>query len=336
MIYFLEAVLTANKILYSPNFSATVMPRIAVIDLGTNTFHLLIAAVDQQGYEILHKEKRSVKIGEGGISQGIITREASARALATLAGFKIIMEEQGVQKSFATATSAFRNASNGVELTHQVEQSTGIKIEIIDGEREAELIYQGVQEALEIGPQPALVMDIGGGSVEFIIGTNQNIYWRQSFEIGAQRLLDHYHYHDPIIPQEVVKLESLLDNRLADLAAAMEQYNPRVLIGSSGTFDTLSEIYSQDQELGMATNPERPLTLAGYQKIHQQLISSTRTQRLQIPGMIEMRVDMIVVASCLISYVLDRFNIEEIRVSNYALKEGLLMDAIANIRQNPS
>jgi len=312
------------------------MSRIAVIDIGTNTFHLLIVEMQGNSYQIVHKEKRSVKIGEGGISKGIINEAASKRALKTLEGFKQVIDREDVDSWHATATSAFRNAKNGEALAQQVASETGIMINIIDGDREAQLIYQGVKHALTIGEEPALIMDIGGGSVEFIIADDHHVHWKKSFEIGAQRLMDHFHYHDPIYASEVVKLESVLDSRLAELAAAMEQYNPRTLIGSSGTFDTLSEIYLQAQGLTKTEQPERPLTLTGYKAIHQQIISSTRAQRMEIPGMIEMRVDMIVVASCLIYYLLERFSIDHIRVSSYALKEGLLMEAVEKNQNNLS
>ena len=311
------------------------MTHVAIIDLGTNTFHLLIAKVGESTLEVLHKEKRSVKIGEGGINQGIISSSAEQRALDALAGFKKTMDQHQVNQSYAFATSAFRNAINGQQLAQKVKQHTGISISIISGEQEAQYIFQGVQHALDIGLQDALIMDIGGGSVEFIIANQNEVRWKESFEIGAQRLMDHFHYHDPIFPEEIIKLESLLDSRLMSLASAMEQYNPRVLIGSSGTFDTLSEIFCLEQGITSDKDlPEKPLTISGYKNIHQEIISYTREERMAIPGMIEMRVDMIVVASCLINYLLRRFALEQIRVSAFALKEGVLDEVLGQIRNS--
>lgn len=310
------------------------MTRIAIIDLGTNTFHLLLAAVKPTEWEILHKEKQNVKIGEGGISQGIIAPAATERALKTLLGFKETMDKHKVTQSFAFATSAFRNADNGIELVNRIAEVTGIQIAVISGDQEAQYIYDGVRQALDIGEKNVLIMDIGGGSVEFIIGNNQRVLWKKSYEIGAQRLMDHFHYHDPIYREEIAKLEGLLDNQLVSLVHAMEQYNPLVLIGSSGTFDTLSEIHCFGQGEATDNQSERPLSIDGFHVIHEKIISSTRAERLTIPGMIEMRVDMIVVASCLINYLLRRFAINQIRVSAYALKEGVLEEAIKTVRQN--
>lgn len=308
------------------------MQRIAIIDLGTNTFHLLVADIGPSNVLVLHKEKRSVKIGAGGINHGKITKPAKKRALKTLNGFRETMTSMGVQSSYVTATSAFRNASNGPSLADEIFKQTGLKVDIIDGQQEATLIYQGVKQALDLGTSSSLIIDIGGGSVEFIIGNQKSIQWMHSFEIGAQRLMDQFHTHDPISHREIKSLESFLDRPLVSLASAMEQYNPKTLVGSSGTFDTLSHIHSLKQGLDKSDNPEQPLSVAGFKEIYKELVIKDRAERLKIPGMIEMRVDMIVVACCLIDYILDRFTLPDIRVSSYALKEGALFDVCAEVR----
>lgn len=301
------------------------MRKVAVIDLGTNTFHLLIARIRGQKTELLHREKVAVKIGEGGINTSIIIEEAQARAITALQHFSKIIEEQGVKEVYATATSAIRNASNSEAITHKIFQETGIQVRVISGEEEAELIYLGVRRAMDLGSKKSLIMDIGGGSVEFIIADAKQAYYRQSFEIGAQRLLDLFHHHDPMLPTEVVRLQHYLHEKLRPLTEAVALYKPTVLVGSSGSFDTLSDIYTQEHGLErdlVAT--EFPLTLEAYTTIHEELLVKGKSQRLLIPGMIPLRVDMIVVASCLIRYVLDTYKIKQIRVSSYALKEGLL------------
>ncbi len=308
------------------------MQRIAIIDLGTNTFHLLVADIDVNNVKVLHQEKHNVKIGEGGISRGEITKPAQERALNTLNGFRETMTSMGVQSSYATATSAFRNASNGAFLVEEIFRKTGLEVGIIDGQQEANLIFQGVRQALDLGSSSSLIVDIGGGSVEFIIGNGKKVLWMNSYEIGAQRLMDQFHSHDPILDGEIKSLESFLDTQLVSLVSAMEQYNPRILVGSSGTFDTLSHIHCLKQGLEKSDNPEQPLSIAGFKEIHSELVVKNRAERLKIPGMIEMRVDMIVVACSLIDYILDRFNLSDIRVSSYALKEGALYDVAVKVR----
>ena len=303
--------------------------KLAVIDCGTNTFHLMIAKVNGTGFEIVSREKVPVKIGEGGINQGVITSQAVDRAMDALAGFRKKIDSLEIDAVMGFATSAFRNARNGRELADQVNRDYNIPIEIISGDREAELIFKGVNSALKLN-QTALVMDIGGGSVEFIIGSDSGILWKQSFEIGGQRLVEMFHKHDPITQSDMELLERHAEEHLQSLFDALAKHKPTLLAGSSGTFDTLSDIYRK--QVGIDdddSSPELPLTFESYQQIHRDLISKDREERLLIPGMIPLRVEMIVVASCLIHYILKRHTFEGIRVSTYSLKEGLLAEITA-------
>ncbi|MBL6446479.1 exopolyphosphatase [Fulvivirga sp. 29W222] len=298
---------------------------IAIIDCGTNTFHLLVVRQSNSEFETLHKEKVSVRVGKGGISKKQLMPDAINRAANTIQHFKDVLTGFEVDRVFAFATSAFRNATNGEETRKIILAKTGIDIKIISGPKEAELIFRGVNSALDIGNKPALIMDIGGGSVEFVIGQHNKIFWKQSFEIGAQRLLDLFHKTDPIQSEEIAKLENYLKTNLVELVVQIKKYNPQVLIGSSGTFDTLSDIYCEENGFIKNENDgETPLSLEGYFKIHHSLLSKAMGERMKIPGMIEMRVDMIVVASCLINFLLKLHSFNDIRVSTYALKEGVL------------
>jgi exopolyphosphatase/guanosine-5'-triphosphate,3'-diphosphate pyrophosphatase len=301
------------------------MRKIAVIDLGTNTFHILIAGTEADTVEVLHREKVAVKIGEGGINDQIIIEEAQARAITALKHFKKVADAFGTDEIYATATSAIRNASNRNEITNRIFEETGIHVKVISGEEEAELIYGGVKKAMHLTGSKSLIMDIGGGSVEFIIADNHKSYYKQSFEIGAQRMLDLFHHHDPILPGEVERLQNYLEENLRPLSQAIALLKPITLIGSSGSFDTLSDIYCQTSNISRDEEAtEYPLTIESFFRIYEELLRKNREERLQIPGMIPLRVDMIVVACCLIDFTLKNYQIENIRVSAYALKEGLL------------
>lgn len=299
--------------------------RLAIIDLGTNTFHLLVAEAAGHGYNVVHRERLAVKIGAEGINRGVITDSAVRRALDAVSSFRKTMAQWRVGSTFAFGTSALRNARNGQEVASAIASGAGTEVILIDGDKEAEYIFYGVRAALGLTEQTNLVVDIGGGSVEFIIGNGEGILWKRSFEIGAQRLLERYHKHDPILPTEIQAVESHFDRELVPLRDALLHYNPTVLAGSSGTFDTLSEIYCTRNGIDKSTDdPETPLTIDGFRNIHAALLTADRERRMRIPGMIEMRVDMIVVASCLITYLLDRHAFSQIRVSTWSLKEGVL------------
>lgn len=298
--------------------------RVAIIDMGTNTFHLLIAEVSGKQFRFLHEQREATRLGMGGINHGFITEEAIERALHTLRNFKKIIEEFAVTSAVAFGTSAVRNASNAKELVSRIERETGIETKIISGEEEASLIYEGIKLAMDIGNGPSLIMDIGGGSVEFIIGHQQEIFWKKSFEIGGQRLLERFKPHDPILPAEIEAMDFFFNEKLSDLFEALHKWKPVTLIGSSGSFDTFSEIHCLKNGMIYPSTPETPLTFEGYDVINHELISKDRTQRMQMPGMIELRVDMIVVASCLVKFLTTHYSFQKLRVSSFSLKEGIL------------
>ncbi len=304
--------------------------KLAVLDLGTNTFHLLIADIkSRKHYTIVLNEKIPVMIGKGGISHGYITEEAQERAINALRQFRQIMDMHEVQRLYATATSAFRNAKNGQELVDRIKQAIDIVIHIIPGEQEATYIYRGVKEALPLGKENAMIIDIGGGSVEFIICNANTLLWKHSFEIGAQRLLDQFMFTDPMQQKDIERMTRYFDEQLSALDAACRQYQPKTLIGASGAFDTFSEIHAHKAGIVIQDGQtELPLAIESFWQIHQELTQKNQEERRRVPGMIEMRVDMIVVASWLVSYVLMRYQIADIRIAAYALKEGLLREVI--------
>jgi exopolyphosphatase / guanosine-5'-triphosphate,3'-diphosphate pyrophosphatase len=295
----------------------------AIIDLGTNTFHLMIV----EGLEILFKTSIPAKIGKGGISNGVISEEGIQRALVVLRGFREVIDNQlvSLEKVFAIGTSAIRNAGNQEEFIRRVLDETGIEIQVISGDEEAELICQGVKQAMKI-PETSMIIDIGGGSVEFIICNNEKIFWKQSFEIGGQRLIDKFMKSDPISMRSVQMMDDFFREKLLPLANACHQYAPKVLIGSSGSFDTLIDMqYMKDKgQLPVTNEIAFEYSLSAFYGAYDELIFKNHTERMQIPGMIELRVDMIVVAMCLIRFVIQTLDIQKIRISSYALKEGIM------------
>jgi len=298
--------------------------RVAIIDMGTNTFHLLVADNEEGKSSIVYQDRLVTKIGMGGINKGFITDAGIDRAMTALKAFKKIIDQYNADRILAFGTSAIRNAANSPEIVKRIKE-LGIDVRIISGDEEAQLIYYGVRSAMNPAMDKSLIMDIGGGSVEFIIADQKEIFWKQSLEIGAQRLLEKFQTHDPILPKEVEALDVYFEEVLKQVFKELLQHKPLTLVGSSGTFDTLSEIYCADQPISkQLTDPEIPLTFEAFFKIYNQLIVSNRAERMLIPGMIEMRVDMIVVACCLIRFIIERYPFNAVRVSTYALKEGVM------------
>ncbi len=298
--------------------------RIAVADMGTNTFLLVIAEKNGGQLKTIYQDRIATKIGKGGINNGLLTEAAIDRAMMALKQFDQKAKELKATKSFAIGTSAIRNARNQEALLTRIKSDTDFVPSVISGDEEADLIYRGVRLAISIPPSKALIIDIGGGSVEFIIADAHQVFWKRSFEIGGQRLIELFHHHDPIEPDEVQRIYQYLSEKLEPLFIALEKWKPRLLIGSSGSFDTLSEIYCDQHAIPYNNKPETPLTLDAFKLISQLVKAKTRAERLQIKGMIELRVDMIVVGCCLIDYLLNRYTFQDLTVSSYSLKEGVL------------
>ncbi len=295
----------------------------AVVDLGTNTFHLLIF----DGNTILYRSSLAARMGMGGINQGEITAEGLERSLNVLMVFREQLDAFHVpdERVFAFGTSALRSAKNKQAVLERIRRETGISVKVIGGTEEALLIYEGIKQAVAI-KETAMIVDIGGGSVEFIICNPEKVLWMRSFEIGGQRLLERFKKKDPVSQSEISKMEQYFREELLPLTNAVHQYQPGVMIGSSGSFDTLNDMYYckttgafPPEETAGFDYPEEEFGMA-----YEQLVFSTREERMRIPGMKELRVDMIVVAMVLIRFLLQTFGIRRVKISNYALKEGAM------------
>ncbi len=306
------------------------MQKLAVIDCGTNTFHLLIAELSSTSYNILYKKQFPVKLGQGGINKKIIHPDAFKRGVEALKYFSQKIKELNVNYLQAFATSATRSANNGIEFENAVFNETGIKLSVIDGNREAELIFKGVQQAFPLKNENVLTMDIGGGSVEFIIGNKEAILWKASFDIGAARLVEMFHKTEPIAKNEINEINHFLDKRLFSLKEALQQHLVTKLIGSAGSFDSICELINDRFNTTLMQNGETwcEISLLQYKSIHQELLHSTYNDRLKMAGLADYRVEMMVVSSCLIKYVLSTYQIKQMYCSAYALKEGALYEML--------
>jgi len=303
--------------------------RIAIIDLGTNTFNILLVQVaDDKVCKTIFQTKIPVKLGEGGINSGFIAEIPFQRGIDALVQYKQIISQYAIDKVLAFATSAIRSASNGNEFVKVAKEKSGITIDVISGDREAELIYYGVRSAVKMSNETSLIIDIGGGSTEFIIGNKDTIFWKQSFLLGAARLLELFNPSDPILDTEVETVKNYLRNELQPLFQAVEKFPIVELIGSSGSFDSLAEMiahrfYTPDI---LDNKTEYEFKLDDCIAIYDLIVKSTKAERLAMKGLVQMRVDMMVISSILVHFVVAEFGIKKMRLSTYSLKEGVLYE----------
>lgn len=299
--------------------------RIAALDLGTNTFHLLIAE-KRTGVKFLLKKTVVVKLGREGFNDGLISAPAFARGLNALKTFSRHLKKFDPDKTVTLATSALRYCRNGNAFINKGEKILGNKIEIIRGEKEAELIYCGVKNSFHIEDEPVLIMDVGGGSVEFIIGTGKKILWKKSIEAGAARLLEKFSPSDPINKKERASIEKYLAKVFSEVIKNIRKYKPRIMLGSSGSFDSLALIRATKKNKRSEYRRKIlfEIPLKEYFLLHHKLLSSTKNQRSKMKGLHRMRVDMIVPASTCIYFILKNSGIKKLFRSAYSLKEGIV------------
>ena len=324
----------------SGNGSDTTDPvRVAVLDLGTNTFNLLIGELDPGGIDprTLFADRFPVKLGKEGMNEGLISQEAQQRGIEAINAHLESCEEWGVQERIALATSGIRSARNGDAFLRMLEERTGLTPEVIDGDREADLIGEGVRAAAPIGDDPVLVLDIGGGSSEFLILDRERTYWKRSFDIGAARMLSEIDPSDPIEAEEIDRARHGILGTIHPLREALREHPVKTLIGCSGSFESMSDMAFH--RFPDAADPRGKasveLSCEHFRRLHGSLLGSTLEERKGMKGLAEMRAEMIVLGSVMIETVMDLAGIERLFTSYFALREGALRE-FARLRNERS
>lgn len=305
--------------------------RTGIIDLGTNTFNILIAEIDREkDFEVLLNTKSAVMLGQEGINEGYISDKAFTRAYAVLRDFSQLIKEFRCQRVLAYGTSAIRGASNSNQFIDKIARDFNIQIETISGEQEADFIYYGVKQAITFTDENYLILDIGGGSNELIIASNKGMLWKQSFKLGGARLFDMFHPGDPISAAEIEQVTQYIKKELQPLENALKDYPVTRLVGSSGAFDTYAAMnyYRQKGYPISKALINYPISLENFTELYKLMTTTTREERLLIPGFEALRVDTIVMASIFTKYVVSLSNVQGIIQSTYSLKEGVLAQVI--------
>ncbi len=296
------------------------MEKYGVIDLGTNTFHLLIVQRgDGAPFKELYRERRFVNLADEGIEE--IGEIPFKRGVDALIDFKNELKKFEVKKFRAIGTAALRIASNGSTFIEAVFEKTKIKVELVSGEEEARLIHLGVKTGVHFGEVPGMIMDIGGGSVEFIIANSEKVFWSQSFPVGVAVLFHHFHKNDPISETEIREAEKYLKIHLEPLLSELPKYPNLNLIGASGAFEVVENILADEKKKAIKTT-----SVPDFLTLHQKILKSSLEERLKMDGLPAVRAKLIVVAFLLIDFVIRHSSIREIVVCDYAMKEGILFE----------
>lgn len=299
--------------------------------MGSNTFNLLIAEVGSDGgYTPLYRSKIAVKLGEGGFMKNYITEEAMQRAFVALQAQIAAIKNQYCDRIHTFATSAVRNATNAEAFTRKVKELYGLTVEVISGEEEARKVYGGVKLAGALNAEKSLIMDIGGGSTEFIIADENEIYTQRSFELGVSRLIEKFKPSDPITAEEKAAVTEFLENETRVITDAAKEHGVTHLIGSSGSFDTFCDIIAHRNDTFEETKDKSTLEfdMDALKAVMDEIIISSLDQREKMPGMPEYRIRMIVMSALFARRIIDKVGINSANISRYSLKEGVLFDVL--------
>ena len=298
----------------------------AIIDLGTNTFQLLVATRGNisEPMQIICQLQRPVQLGLGAMETGLLQENAMERALMALTEFRAVALANGCQNTqiHAIGTSILRRASNTPQFVADVHHRLGIKIQVISGIEEADLIYHGIFHSL---PQPwgptSLVMDIGGGSVEFILFKGSNILYKVSLELGGLRLLSLFQQDGQFDLSRLDDMQAYILDQMKPLFTACSEHKPSVLIGAAGAFETIWDLANADVPTRVIPSASNLVITQFYQQ--KKMVEATDFEgRQSIRGMKAFRAGILPYANVLIATVLKELAIKNMWVSSYSLKEG--------------
>ncbi|WP_427161843.1 HD domain-containing protein [Aliinostoc sp. HNIBRCY26] len=306
---------------------------IAAIDMGTNSLHMVIVRIDPNlpAFTIIAKEKETVRLGDRDITTGELKPEIMAKAIAALGRFQEVAKTANAETIIAVATSAMREAPNGKDFLHQVESELGLSVDLISGQEEARRIYLGVLSGMEFHNKPHIIIDIGGGSTEIILGDSHEPRTLTSTKVGAVRLTTELISSDPILDVEFQYLQAyvrgMLERSVEEVLANLKFGEFPRLVGTSGTIETIAMIQAREK-LGNV-----PSTLNGYQLSLQDLENwvnrlrkMTNAERAAIPGMPERRSEVILAGAVVLQEAMMLLGVDSITTCGRALREGVIVD----------
>ena len=302
-------------------FNPTSLKRVASIDIGTNTILLLIAEVGEENINPLFEMETIVRLGEGVQKNGTLMKEAMNRGLQTLSQYLERCQAMEVQKIFAVGTSALREAKNSEDFLKLVKAKLNLSIEVISGEEEAQLSFLAVAKDLREVKEPILVVDVGGGSTEFILGRGRQIGQCISLPLGSVRFTEQFLHSDPVREEEWQKMERKIRELLVNIPHSQE---PLSMVAVGGTATTLSSV-DQGLEEFIAEKIHHFVLIK--EALKNQLLlyrSKTIDERRKIPGLPVARADVILAGGAILYLAMEELKCSSVLISCQGLRYGLL------------
>jgi exopolyphosphatase/guanosine-5'-triphosphate,3'-diphosphate pyrophosphatase len=311
------------------------MMRIAAIDIGTNSLHMIVVRVRPDlSFEVIDREKEMVRLGAGGLDGRALTPEAMHAALQVMSKFRRLAESHRVDEIIAAATSATREAENGGEFLDAITQKTGIHPRVISGTEEARLIHLAAVYGVSIPGDAAVVVDIGGGSVEITRGTGLDVDTGRSFKLGVIRLTERFVKSDPIEPRDERRMLKHINAEIGEYLDQIAAAGFDRVIGTSGTILSLGAIVSVQQgRPSGAPQRNRRVSAKQLHRVRKELLALNLEKRLRVPGLEPRRADLAVAGAVLLDTIVRRLGAPELTLCDLSLREGLVLDYIARHRK---
>lgn len=305
--------------------------KVSFFDIGTNSIHMKIVDIHADAsFEVLEHEKNMTRIGQGSFKSMKLSKRSMRRGLKIIQRFSNIADEEGVKSAVAVATSAVRDSKNGHQFVKQVRKKTGIRVRVISGKEEGRLIFLGAVSGVEKRRGKILTLDIGGGSVECVLGDYKKIYYTESLPMGVARLSNRFISKNPPSGDNLESLENHIEDMAAPAANAAVRKKFTQVIGTGGTMINLAAMVYQRRE-------GRPLRLRGFfelkkkelAKLHQKLVNLPIKRIAKVPGLDKKRADTITAGSLLVLTVMRLLKIDSIFVSDKGIREGMILDTLS-------
>lgn len=307
---------------------------VSFIDIGTNSVRMMVVRLNPNlSYTVLSQEKEMVRLGAGGFYDMFLHRDAIDRTVLVCRKFVELSHYYGADEIIAVATSAAREARNQNVLVERLREDTGVELGIISGIEEARLVFLGVASGLELSDRTALMIDIGGGSTELALGTGRGHEYLDSLKLGAIRMTDLFiprGHQGAVSEKTYAAMKKHVQGYMSQAARCIRKSRTDVAIGSSGTIVNLSE-------MAVRSLGGRPgtLRLSHLRKLASTIRSSTLKERRMLPGINPERADIIIGGAAVLEAIMEELRIDEIRVSERGVREGLLVDYLARIEGSP-
>lgn len=306
--------------------------RIGALDLGSNSFHLLVAEVRPDGtFTTITTERDMLRLGDEVSSTGRISPASIERVVASVRRLRALAEASGATEIIAKATSAVRTAENGSEVVDRIEAGAGVEVDVISGLDEARLIFAAVRASVTIADPPALCLDLGGGSLEITVGDAGGVRYATSEPLGVGRLTARFVHSDPIAKRERRELEDHVRSVLEPQCEPIAALAPRCCIVSSGT---LSDLATAAHVLAGGSEPDHRNQLTverdAVLDLHSRLLRADARERRRFGGIDERRIDLVVAGSVVLTCAMELFGAEAVTVSAWALREGIVLDAVGH------